>query len=298
MQPWNPKSTKTVVMECKSPLRRSKRPSDRASAFGLWLALAVLASTIGCAPIRLPAIDPTGNCLFASNGQGTTLQPSCCLCGGGCLPGLTGCLSKLKCQSCFGSKKGCLCCLDGLLPQPAFRDPPPVPPCLNGQAGAAGPNPGIAGPTAGAPCSEDCTSGPPAILIGNKCCINDCLHMPKQGKRGRLMLSPGRVVAPVGGEVVMLAGLCGNDGYLVTGEPIEWMLTPESVGHFIQIAPDDANLLQRISNRSEIEKVSGTFDSRNHHNAGRCPAICRSGLGHHQQSHRRRQQDHGIGTRE
>lgn len=83
--------------------------------------------------------------------------------------------------------------------------------------------------------------------------------MPKRGKRGRLMLSPNRVVAPVGGEVVMLAGLCGNDGYLVTGEPIEWMLTPESVGTFIQIAPDDANLLQRFTNKNEIEKVSGSF---------------------------------------
>lgn len=83
--------------------------------------------------------------------------------------------------------------------------------------------------------------------------------MPKRGKRGRLMLSPNRVVAPVGGEVVMLAGLCGNDGYLVTGEPIEWMLTPESVGTFIQIAPDDANMLQRFTNKNEIEKVSGSF---------------------------------------
>lgn len=73
------------------------------------------------------------------------------------------------------------------------------------------------------------------------------------------MLSPNRVVAPVGGEVVMLAGLCGNDGYLTTGEPIEWMLTPESVGHFIQVAPDDANALQRFVNKNEIEKVTGSY---------------------------------------
>src|SRR5690606_13222242 len=31
------------------------------------------------------------------------------------------------------------------------------------------------------------------------------------------------------------------------------------VGHFIQIAPDDANLLQRMANKKEVEKVSGSF---------------------------------------
>lgn len=96
--------------------------------------------------------------------------------------------------------------------------------------------------------------------MGEDCHVKDFLHLPKQGKRGRLMLSPNRVVAPVGGEVVLLSGVCGNDGYLATGEPIEWMLTPDSVGHFIEVAPDDANMLQKIANKQNtVVKSSGSY---------------------------------------
>ncbi len=107
--------------------------------------------------------------------------------------------------------------------------------------------------------SDDCATGPPAVMIGEHCHVKDFIHLPRKGRRGRLLLSPNRVVAPVGGEVVLLSGVCGNDGYLVTGEPIEWMLTPDSVGHFIEIAPDDASLLQRMANKREVDKVSGSF---------------------------------------
>ncbi|MFN6401388.1 MAG: hypothetical protein ACK449_15975, partial [Planctomycetota bacterium] len=52
---------------------------------------------------------------------------------------------------------------------------------------------------------------------------------------GELLLTPTKLVAPVGGEVILLAGICGKDGLLVTGEPIEWMLSPESVGQIIDV---------------------------------------------------------------
>ncbi len=212
----------------------------------------------GCAELRIPAIDPTGSCIFAPTGASTTLLPACPLNpdGGSCL----------NCRGCLSGG----CCLAGLgnwLPEPAFPEPTPPPPCLQGppvggpQVGAplaAGPGGGPCVP-GGAPYSEDCAKGPPAVLVGQRGCLQGALHLPKQGKRGRLLLSPGRVIAPVGGEVVLLSGVCGNDGYLTTGEPIEWMLTPESVGHFIQIAPDDANLLQRWTQPAEVEKVSGSF---------------------------------------
>ncbi len=227
-------------------------PRDLGNAWrcvSLAIGLLTMGTLGGCTGLRLPSIDPSGNCLFSTNGS-TQLSPPC-------LFGSEGCLSGLSCRSCLGRKGGCSCCLFGLLPEPAFSEPAPPPQCLQGQApGTPGCPPSC---VPGAPYSEDCAAGPPAVIMGKDCHIKDFLHLPKQGRRGRLMLSPNRVVAPVGGEVVLLSGVCGNDGFLATGEPIEWMLTQDSVGHFIEVAPDDANLLQRLANKSEVQKTSGSF---------------------------------------
>jgi uncharacterized repeat protein (TIGR01451 family) len=44
---------------------------------------------------------------------------------------------------------------------------------------------------------------------------------------------PSRLVAPVNSEVIVLAGLCHEDGYLTTHERIEWTLDNGSVGQFL-----------------------------------------------------------------
>lgn len=44
---------------------------------------------------------------------------------------------------------------------------------------------------------------------------------------------PSRLVAPVNSEVVVLAGLCHENGYLTTHERIEWSIENGSVGQFI-----------------------------------------------------------------
>ncbi len=49
------------------------------------------------------------------------------------------------------------------------------------------------------------------------------------------MLSPFRTVAPVGSQVVMVAGVRGGDGYLRTNRRLEWWLMPGSVGQFTSI---------------------------------------------------------------
>lgn len=210
----------------------------------LWAGLLILSLLPGCSRLQVPAIDPTGTCIFSPSGQSTTLTP----------------LSCLSCDKCCLGGEGCSCfsCLKNILPEPAFAEPATPPPCLEGNApGAPGCTNGFA--QGNGACQDECAVGPPAILLGKDCCVKNHLHMPKTGTRGRLMLSPGRVIAPVGGEVVLLSGVCGNNGHLVTGEPIEWMLTPESVGHFIQVAPDDANFVQRLANTSEVEKVTPSF---------------------------------------
>lgn len=52
-----------------------------------------------------------------------------------------------------------------------------------------------------------------------------------------MRIMPSRLVAPVNSEVIVLAGLCHEDGYLTTGERIEWSLDNGSVGQFL--APGD-----------------------------------------------------------
>ena len=48
-------------------------------------------------------------------------------------------------------------------------------------------------------------------------------------------LSPRRMIAPVGSEVVMLAGVVGADNYLTTNARVQWMIAPGGVGHFVNI---------------------------------------------------------------
>lgn len=51
----------------------------------------------------------------------------------------------------------------------------------------------------------------------------------------RLSLSPDRVLAPVGSEVILKAGLCTRDNYLLTDSKIEWLLARDEVGEFVSL---------------------------------------------------------------
>jgi uncharacterized repeat protein (TIGR01451 family) len=86
-------------------------------------------------------------------------------------------------------------------------------------------------------------------------------HFRSAGKSGEIQLTPLRVVAPVGGEVVFLAGICGQDGYLVKREPIEWMLSPESVGQIIEVSDDSPGKLSGLlhPHRPKVEKLGINF---------------------------------------
>lgn len=58
------------------------------------------------------------------------------------------------------------------------------------------------------------------------------------GLPATVSLSPSQTVAPVGSEVVLLAGLCANDGYYVCNQPVQWTLSQESVGAMVAISTD------------------------------------------------------------
>ncbi len=216
----------------------------------LWATalLLLVAMASGCSQLRLPAIDPTGSCLFAPKPTSTTLAlpgsaGEACVCSR-CLSGLTGCLRRVheRIDSTVPPRFA--------FPEPAFVEPVTPPPCA--VPGTAPGNRGIASGGINEPfvpsesCSGSCQNGPPAVLFGDECRLRDRNRLPNRGKRGCILLSPQKIVAPVGGEVVLLSGICGTDGYLQMNEKLEWMLTPDSVGTFIEVGDDDPGILHRL----------------------------------------------------
>lgn len=99
--------------------------------------------------------------------------------------------------------------------QPAFQQPPPLSPC---------PAPGVTPltPLPATPVAEVSPEG--------------------------LQLSPSRVVAPVGTEVVLVAGLNRKHHLHEAGRPVNWILSRESVGYITEVGKD-TNAFDLISNR-------------------------------------------------
>lgn len=78
------------------------------------------------------------------------------------------------------------------------------------------------------------------------------------GDEGQLQLTPARLIAPVGTEVVLLAGLCGPDKNFVARQPIEWVLAQESVGHFVAVGEDGECSVTRLY-KSQPKKTTGSY---------------------------------------
>jgi uncharacterized repeat protein (TIGR01451 family) len=126
----------------------------------------------------------------------------------------------------------------GFLPGPAFRAPPQPPPCADGAA------PGGV-----------CNLFHHQHNLLSK--VHD--HFRSPGKAGQIQLTPLRVVAPVQGEVVLLAGICGPDGHFVRRERLEWMLSPDSVGQFIEVGNDARGKLAGFMHGPVAEKLDVDF---------------------------------------
>jgi uncharacterized repeat protein (TIGR01451 family) len=50
-----------------------------------------------------------------------------------------------------------------------------------------------------------------------------------------LRITPNRILAPVGSEVVLKAGLCTRENFLLTDSKIEWLLARDEVGEFVSL---------------------------------------------------------------
>jgi hypothetical protein len=170
------------------------------------------------AQVRIPAIDPTGTRVFAP--EGTTLLTPFQGLHSGRSHGGTGARSGLFSHhrqspgdqhpsnhaSLFGLHgKGNAAPIEPAFPQPVTA----IPPC-QGQCGQPG--------------CKGCKHIIPHIKLPEK-----------PGKAGEIIMTPHRIIAPVGAEVVVLAGICGNDGHFVLNQPLEWMISNDSVGQIIEV---------------------------------------------------------------
>ncbi|HEY5314776.1 MAG TPA: hypothetical protein VIK18_19735, partial [Pirellulales bacterium] len=73
----------------------------------------------------------------------------------------------------------------------------------------------------------------------------------------RVDLSPRQIIAPVGTEVVVTAGVCGPDGYLYANERVEWQIAPGTVGQFLGLGRPAG--FDWLLGSSRPEKVSNTY---------------------------------------
>ncbi len=207
--------------------------------------LLLMAVASGCTRLRLPAIDPTGSCLFAPLPTTTSLA----------LPGLNG--ENCLCLNCVRKLGSCLHSkpkfpFPSQFPSPAFPEPIDPPACATPESSTSGLSSDGEACVPSAPCVGSCQDGPPAVLYGSE--IDDpshCNKLPDRGERGCILLSPQKIVAPVGGEVLLLSGICGTDGYLQMDQTLEWMLTPDSVGTFIQVGDDAPGVLQTLVGKKQ-----------------------------------------------
>jgi len=51
----------------------------------------------------------------------------------------------------------------------------------------------------------------------------------------KLTITPGRVLAPVGSEVILKAGLCTRENFLLTDAQVDWLLARDEVGEFVSL---------------------------------------------------------------
>lgn len=51
----------------------------------------------------------------------------------------------------------------------------------------------------------------------------------------RLSITPERILAPIGTEVILRAGICAREGFLLTDQKVEWLLAREGAGELVDL---------------------------------------------------------------
>jgi hypothetical protein len=118
---------------------------------------------------------------------------------------------------------------------PVFQAPPDPVDCSNGH----------------------CGGGHPAALR-HLSHLHEHLAHQDPARSGQLIMTPSRIIAPVGSEVVVLAGICGGDGYYVINQPVEWMLSSDSAGRIIEVGGTEHSTINALIPPS-ARKVDGEY---------------------------------------
>ena len=144
------------------------------------LALAVCALVLGgCAGLRVPRIDPTGERVFIwPQNQTTPFVPT------------------------VGTVQAPPVYTDPVFPQPTLATgvvPGTVPGVVQPASVQGATVPGIAVP------------------------------------QDRLSITPDRMMAPVGSEVILRAGICTTENFLLTDQKVEWLIARESAGEIVDL---------------------------------------------------------------
>ena len=206
------------------------------------LSCAVIAGALpcaGCASWQLPRIDPTGESLLIWPDQPpvAVVAPP---------PGVP------------------VVVAPGVAPPFVAPAPPPVVPLPSGNVQAAPVYSDVpAAPLAPAPAAI----GPPivtvpAVLVAPPGVpvpvIAQSIAVPPPGAvpvgQDYLRITPDRVLAPVGSEVVLKAGICSAAGYLLKDHRVEWLLSRDGPGQFVDVAE-----------RDEIDIFRWTWDTPHKH---------------------------------
>jgi len=193
---------------------------------GGWLA--------GCAHIRIPAIDPSGERLFS----GTTTFES----------------HGLFHHHRHAQPPAVATTPPVLPPQPVVAAPPCNPPLA-----AAPPPPVIAVPVAPAVPIVPVACGPQQTVIPSPPKASGPICARPAGYRGpELQVTPTRIVAPVNSEVILAAGVSAPDGYYVMRQPLEWMLAQDGVGQFVAVGHESPHNLSFLL-RDSPQKVATNY---------------------------------------
>lgn len=112
-------------------------------------------------------------------------------------------------------------------PQQAVISNPTAAPVYSTPGLPATAPPVLTAPPAGAPSTAPLvgpTGAPQAMTAGMVGAPRDVLTM-----------TPERILAPVGSEVVLKSSICTGDGYTLADQKIEWMLGRNGVGQFVEL---------------------------------------------------------------
>lgn len=204
---------------------------------------AVMLASLGCASCPIPHIDPTGDHFFTCKQPQTTISP----------PGTPVAAAPAEPT------------LQQVLPA-AVLGTGPIPPAKPGCFGHSMPScfthsmPSCFShakqPSACAP-PQTCNAGPHIGVVAHKSFKMEPDPYGHKTYYARVDLSPPRIIAPVGTEVVVTAGVCGPDGYLHTGRRVEWQIAPGGVGQFLGLGQSAG--LDWLLSTSRSEKISNTY---------------------------------------